>query len=110
MQQKHLHQIRSCYTNFMSKKWKLIFVTILLFSLYHFIRDIFQTIGADSWFTNIFHRPHLWCHQFCDYVTYPLDLIGIVGATIVLKRNRIAKVGTVVLLTIPLWLAATLLP
>lgn len=71
---------------FMNKFLKLIFLIILILSLYHLIRDILQIFNLDSRFTNILHRPHTWCLNYCDYVTLPLDLLEIVGSFYVLKK------------------------
>jgi hypothetical protein len=87
-----------------------VFWIILILSIYHFIRDVLQTFGADNFLTNILHRPHAWCNNYCDYVTYPLDLLGIVGSSIILKRSRLGKLGTIVLISLPMWLLALLLP
>ncbi len=89
---------------------RYLFVIILLFSSYHLIRDILQTFNIYNSFTNIFHRPHLWCGAYCDYVTYPLDVFGIVGSLIVLKRNKLGVVGKVILFSLLLWLLAVILP
>lgn len=90
---------------------KYLFVFILLLSLYHLIRDILQTLDIHNAFTNILHRPlHLWCGAYCDYVTYPLDVIGIVGSFVVLKRNGVGVLGKIVLFSQPLWLLALILP
>ncbi len=87
-----------------------LFITIFIFSLYHFIRDLLQTFEIHSSFTNIFHRPHQWCSLYCNYVTYPLDLLGIIGSLVVLKRNKLGVLGAVILLSLPLWVLAAILP
>ncbi len=86
------------------------FVTVFVLSSYHLVRDILQTFEIHNSFTNIFHRSHQWCSPFCNYVTYPLDLLGIIGSWIVLKRNKLGVVGTAILISLPLWLLAVLLP
>lgn len=94
----------------MSKFLKLVFIVIFLASVYHLIRDTLQVFGLHSSFTNILHRPHLWCKPYCNYVTYPLDLLGIVGSLVVLKRDRLGLLGALVVFSLPLWFLATILP
>ncbi len=89
---------------------KIIFSLILIFSCYHLIRDILQILDWHNAFTNVLHRPHQWCKPYCDYVTLPLDILGIYGSIVVLKRNRLGVLGMIVLLSFPVWLMAALLP
>lgn len=94
----------------MSKFWKAVFIVILIASTYHFIRDVLQTFDLDSAFTDIAHRPHQWCEQFCDVVTIPFDVITITISAYILKRNRVGKLGIALLASLPLWLLFSLLP
>ncbi len=94
----------------MNKTLKLVFVAILLFSIYHFLRDVLQTFDIHSLLTNIGHRPHEWCGQYCNVVTWPLDIAGVVISVVVLKRNKVGVLGIVLLLSLPLWVVFSLLP
>lgn len=94
----------------MSKYWKAALIIILVVSTYHFVRDILQTFDLDSAFTDIAHRPHQWCGQYCDVVTIPFDIISIVASAHILKRNRVGKLGIALLASLPLWLLFSLLP
>lgn len=94
----------------LSNYTRALFITILLFSVYHFARDILQTFGLDNIFTDILHWPHAWCGQYCDVVTWPLDIAGIGLAAIVLRQNKIGVLGILLLATLPLWLIFTWLP
>jgi len=94
----------------MSKIWKAVFIIILVASTYHFVRDLLQTFDLDSAFTNIAHRPHEWCGQYCDVVTIPFDIISIAVSSYILKRNRVGRLGIVLLASLPLWLIFSLLP
>jgi len=89
---------------------KLLFVTILVFSSYHFIRDIAQTFDWHTSFSNVGHRSHEWCGSLCDYVTYPLDIAGIVIPIIVLRRNKVGALGYGLLASMPLWIVFNVLP
>jgi hypothetical protein len=94
----------------MSRYFRLLFYVICLFTLYHTIRDTLQVFGVHNDLTNLFHSNHLWCKPYCNFVTYPLDLLGVLGAYIVLKRNKLGVLGIAILATLPLWLLATILP
>lgn len=94
----------------MNKYLRILFIIILVTSTYHFIRDLLQTFDLDSAFTNIAHRPHQWCGAYCDIVTLPFDVAGIVISAIVLKRNRVGLLGGLLLLMIPVFISFTLLP
>lgn len=94
----------------MSKFWKVVFIIILVASTYHFVRDLLQTFDLDSAFTDIAHRPHEWCEQYCDVVTIPFDIIGIVISAIVLKRSKVGILGSLLLAGIPVFIIFSLLP
>jgi len=94
----------------MNKFWKTVFIIILIASSYHFIRDLLQTFDLDNAFTDIAHRPHEWCGTYCDVVTIPFDIISIAVSAYILKRNRVGKLGIMLLASLPLWLVFSLLP
>lgn len=94
----------------MNRYSKVLFVIILIFSVYHFVRDIAQTFDWHTGFSNVGHRSHEWCGQYCDVVTYPLDIAGIIIPIIVLTRNKVGRLGILLLAAMPLWLIFTLLP
>lgn len=86
------------------------FWAVLLFSIYHLARDLLQTFNLDSAFTDIGHRSHQWCGSYCDIITLPFDIAGIAISAIVLKRNRIGLLGSLLLVMIPIFIGFTLLP
>ncbi len=94
----------------MKKAIRTIFAIILVFSCYHLIRDVVQILELNNDLTEIFHRTHQWCGQYCNYVTLPLEIIGLIGATIVLKRNKIGIIGIITLLSLLLWPIFQFLP
>ena len=81
----------------MNRLLKLVFVAILLFSLYHFLRDVLQTFDVRTPLTDIAHRPHEWCGKYCDVVTWPLDIVGMIIPVIVLTRNKLGLLGVLLL-------------
>ena len=87
----------------MTKSTRYLFTLILIFSLYHFVRDVLQQFNLDNVFTDILHRPHYWCRPYCDIVTYPLDLLGILGSFYALKTNMVDFFGASVIVAMPLW-------
>lgn len=92
------------------KLLKVTFVIILIFSAYHFVRDVVQTFDWHTSFSNVGHRSHEWCGQYCDYVTYPLDIAGIVIPIIALRRGRVGILGYALLASMPLWIVFSVLP
>ena len=81
-----------------------LFLALLIFFTYHLIRDILQIFNIDNLFTSIGHRSHNWCKPYCNYVTIPLEIFGIVTSFLVLKRNEIGIFGKVLILSLPIWL------
>ena len=78
---------------YLSKPWfrnvlRYVFVIVLIASIYHLVRDILQTIDMDSSFTDVLHRQHLWCGAYCDYVTYPFDIMGIALSVYALRTGH----------------------
>lgn len=94
----------------MNRILRYIFILILIVSLYHLVRDILQTLEFKNLLTTFLYRPHIWCKPYCNYVTYPLDILGIFGSFIVLKRNKLGVLGAIVILSQTLWFLAALLP
>lgn len=94
----------------MKKAIRTTFAIILIFSSYHLIRDIVQILGLNNDFTQIFHKNHQWCGPYCDFVTLPIEIIGIIGAAIVIRRNSIGTIGIVVILSLLLWPIFQFLP
>jgi len=94
----------------MNKFLKIFFWAVLIISAYHLIRDVLQTFEIHNAFTNIWHRSHVWCGQFCNIVTYPFDLAGIVISAFILKRNKAGVLGLFLIVVLVVWVAITLLP
>ncbi len=82
---------------------RVIFLLLLLFFIFHTIRDILQIFDIKTPLATFLQTNHPWCRPYCDFVTFPLELFGIVGSLIVLKRKTVGLVGILVLLSLPLW-------
>lgn len=84
----------------MSINWRILFVTLLVFFIYHAIRDIFQILNIrGNIVADLFSTNHYWCRPVCDYVTVLPEVIGISGSVIVLKRNKIGLLGIATILS-----------
>lgn len=94
----------------MKKQIRLVFIIIFVLSAYHLVRDFLQMLNFHNFITDSFYRPHKWCGSYCDYATYPLDILGIVGAFIVLKRKKVGFIGILTIALLPIWLPAYFLP
>ena len=93
----------------MRKIWFYIFLILLIWSTYHLVRDILQIFGVSNFLVDVLHRNHLWCAQYCSYVTIPPEIFVIIASGIVLWRKRIGILGALVLISIPFWIMAWLL-
>jgi len=93
-----------------NKFWRPLFWVILVFLAYHALRDTLQIAGVENVLTTLFHRPHAWCSSTCDYVAFPIEIAGIISASIVLNRDHIGLLGIGVLFIPVLLLFGTLLP
>jgi hypothetical protein len=96
----------------MNKIIKFIFVTILLFSMYHLVRDLLTNAGIHNYIVDFGHRAKtLWCGKICPWVTVPPEIFNIIATVIVLKRNHIGILVFFVLVQIPIWvILITLVP
>ena len=89
-------------------KWVLIFV--LLFSIYHLIRDILQILDVNFFLTSAWHRPHNWCSPYCGQATFTLDIAGILISVIGLRRGLNKIIASALIILLLLWLLMSLLP
>jgi hypothetical protein len=94
----------------MSKAWKTIFISLAVIFTLHLIRDIFQTVGVHNSIVDFLHRPHQWCKPHCNYVTFLPELFIIISSIVVLKRDKIGRLGFTVLVSLVFWPLAVLLP
>ena len=88
----------------MDKILRFVFIGLLLFFSYHFVRDVLQIFGVQNYFIDIWHREHVWCKSYCRYVTLAPEIFNIVAIGVILKRSRVGILGVIVLLLIPVWL------
>lgn len=93
----------------MNKTWKMIFAVFIIVFTIHLIRDILQIFDIDNLLAAP-SGPHLWCKPYCNYVTIPPELFIIISSAIVLKQNRVGKLGVAVLISLIFWPFAVLLP
>jgi hypothetical protein len=93
----------------MRKIFTLIFWILLIWSSYHLVRDVLQIYGVHHPLIDLWHRNHLWCAQYCSYITIVPEIFVIIASSIVLWRKRIGILGAIVLISIPFWIVAWLL-
>lgn len=92
----------------MNKFWRLVFIVLLIWSIYHLVRDISTDIfEIHNAFVDFAHKNYpgkYWCGSYCKYTTFPLEIFNIIATVIVLKRNKIGILGSLVIVLIPIWL------
>ena len=92
----------------MNKLLRLLFIAIVIFSIYHLIRDLLTNFGIHNYVVDFANRPHLWCGKFypwiCHWITVPSEIFTLIVSLIVLKRNKVGVLGVLVLIQVPLWL------
>ncbi|OGF99974.1 hypothetical protein A2Y99_01465 [Candidatus Gottesmanbacteria bacterium RBG_13_37_7] len=94
----------------MSKNSRLLFISLLIVFIYHLIRDIFQIYSISHPLIDIWHRNHLWCKPYCNYITLPSEIFIIIASVVILRRNRVGLLGKIVLFSLIFWPFALLLP
>lgn len=82
---------------------KSLFLLLLTFFIVHLIRDILQIYHVDTPLATLLRTNHLWCRPYCDYATLPHETFGIIGSSMVLRRNKAGVLGIIILLSLPLW-------
>lgn len=87
----------------MNKLTRTLFIGIIVFSIAHTIRDIFQIYNIHNLLSDFYVTHDNYCGKYCDYVAFPVELFDIVGSIIVIRRNKIELLGTLVLLSMLFW-------
>lgn len=97
--------------NFMAAFWRLIFISFLIFFVFHTLRDLLQIFNIrGNFITDFYSIKHTWCNVYCDYVTIPADLLGLLSSGIVLRRNKFDFWGFTAFISFAFVLLGFLLP
>lgn len=94
----------------MSKFTQYFFTFLLLFFIYHLVRDILQIYELEYFWVTVWHRTPQWCRAYCDYTTLPHDFLAIGGSISVLREKRLNFLGKLTLLSVIIWPIAMLIP
>lgn len=96
----------------MKNSLRLLFILLIIIFSYHLIRDVLQIMEIHNVLTQIdlVYRDHYWCKPYCDYVSIPPEVFGIIGSSIVLKRKKVGAIGVAVLVSLVFWPFAIFLP
>ena len=89
-----------------NKYWQLIVFILLLFSIFHLIRDILQILKIDNIISASLHTSRTWCNPVCDYVTIPPEAFIIMAAPIILFRKKFGILGDLILIVFFIWSCA----
>lgn len=79
------------------------FVFLLLFSVFHVVRDISQNLHFENLTTAPFTMTANWCGWYCDWITYPFEILIFTGAAVTLKNNRVQLLGKVAVVLFFIW-------
>ena len=91
-------------------KWQKIFLwTSLFYASQHLVRDVLSDIfNIHNAFTDFAHRKAAagrWCHQFCRWTTFPLEIFYILASLYLLKTKKFSPLGyLMIFLLIPIFL------
>lgn len=87
----------------MTKTIRYIFISLIIFSVYHTIRDVLQIMRVHNWLADVASYKHNWCRiiaPVCDYYLFPWEFFVFTGSIIVLKRNKVGLLGKSVLFSL----------
>lgn len=94
----------------MNKYLRIFFIGLLVFFVYHLMRDMLQIYGTSNFLTQIGHTKHFWCKDYCNQVTLIPEIFGIIASVLVIKNKRVGVLGFILLTTLPIWLLFQFLP
>ena len=84
---------------------RLFFVLLIVFSVYHLIRDIFQNYHIENVTTSFLKMDKNWCGTYCNHITVPFELFILGGSFVVVKRNKTGLLGYLVIAVLLVWFA-----
>lgn len=84
--------------------YKFVFGFLVIFSIFHFVRDVQQTLGYSSFATEVVVLEKNWCGGYCDFITYPFEIVILLGSLAQLKWGWSRKIGVVVLVIFMVWI------
>src|ERR1700674_2250405 len=91
---------------FSNRYWKLLVYSLLLFSIFHLIRDILQIFHIDNIISVSLHTSRIWCNPICDYITIPPEVFIIVVSIIILLRRKFGLLAKALIFVFLLWTSA----
>lgn len=60
--------------------YKYVFSLLVLFSVFHIVRDVQQGFGLSSFATDVVVLEKNWCGSYCDFITYPFEIVILLGS------------------------------
>lgn len=84
---------------------KPLFLLLILFSLFHFFRDLSQNYHLNNFSATIFKMDKNWCGSFCNNITIPFELFILGSSFFVVKRSRVGLLGITTVVVFFIWIA-----
>ena len=88
----------------MNNVHKTILALLIVFSVFHTVRDVSQYLSVTNSTTSIFEMERNWCGSYCDLITVPFEIFIFAGSVLVLKRDKFSVLGRVVLVVFGVWI------
>ncbi|MCA9382409.1 hypothetical protein KC660_03320 [Candidatus Dojkabacteria bacterium] len=85
--------------------YKYFFGLLVIFSIFHIIRDLQQTFGFSSFATQVVTLKRNWCGAYCDFITYPFEFMILIGSVVQLKYGWNKKLACIIASILIVWLA-----
>lgn len=83
--------------------YKYVFGLLALFSVFHIVRDVQQNFDLSSFATDVVILEKNWCGSYCDFITYPFEIVILVGSLVLLKWGWNRMLAYLIITIFCLW-------
>ena len=86
------------------KRLKYFLIFLIIFSIFHLLRDFSQTYNLESFFTQALQLDKHWCANYCNELTIPMEIFILMGSIFSLQTNKFGKLKILVFTIFFVWL------